>query len=128
MISTPPSTDPGGMTGYTRDEYTALKNWPKLRVTVLGALLLAEKWHRERKNTALKDWQPDLLLLETVKTVEESLGHERATFRIDLFLLPIHTAEICEVIPGRFMLSEDQRDAFLGSDRFRNAIRTFGSD
>ena len=128
LTSTPLSTEPGGIAGYARDEYRALANWPNLRSVVLDALPIAERWHRERKGAALNGWRPDLLLLEIVKAVEESLGHELAPFRIDLLLLPIQTTEICEVIPGRFMLSEDQREAFLRSDRFRNAIRTFGSN
>lgn len=128
MTASPPSTEPGGAAGYARDEYTALDRWPRLKDAVLGALPIADRWHRKRQRAALNHWQPDLLLLEIVKAVEESLGHELAPFRIDLFLLPIQTTEICEVIPGRFMLSEAQREAFLRSDRFRNAIRTLGSN
>jgi hypothetical protein len=123
-----PSSEPGGKTGYARDEYMALERWPRLRDTVLGSLPIADRWHRERKSTALNDWRPDLLLLETVKAVEESLGQKLAPFRIDILLLPIQTTEICEVIPGRFMLSEPQRETFLRSDRFRAAIRTFGAN
>lgn len=128
LTTSPPSAGPGGAAGYARDDYANLDSWPQLRDTVLGALPMADEWHRERKSAALNDWRPNLLLLETVRDVEESLGHSLAPFRIDLFLLPIHTTEICEVIPGRFLLSEDQREAFLDSDRFKNAVRTFGSN
>lgn len=128
LTVSPPGTAPGGPAGYARDEYTALDRWPRLRDTVLGALPNADRWHRTRKSTALNDWQPDLLLLETVKAVEASLGQKLVPFRIDILLLPIQTTEICEVISGRFMLAEPQRETFLRSDRFRDAVRTFGAN
>lgn len=100
LTVSPPGTEPGGPAGYARDEYTALNRWPRLRDTVLGALPNADRWHQTRKSTALNDWQPDLLLLETVKAVEASLGQKLSPFRIDILLSPIRTTEICEVSPA----------------------------
>lgn len=127
LTLSPPIAEPGGPAGYARDEFVALSRWPTLRYAVLGNLPQANIWHNDRKSAAMEDWHPDMALLDIVKDIEVSMGRELAPFRLDLLLLPVPTSTIYEVMPGRFMLSESQRESFLLSDRFRNVIRTLGS-
>lgn len=127
LVASPADDEPGGPGGYARDEFAALGDWPALRTLVLDNFAAANVWHSERKRSAVSMFQTDPKLMDVLHDIEESAGRRLHPFRLELFLVPVQNPDVCEVVPGRFLMSEFHRDAFVDSEQFREAILALGS-